>query len=1160
MLTGTPSLLRVPLTICARLAAILTLAAWAPVAPPAEGAVLTYAGSQTDLGSGWRTTTVSKPLDIDDDNVFGTDGYYLVNRPIALPFYADSIVPLTGTSPGDPSYAMIDDPTNPGALFTSGTLNPAPGGGVSANLLQFTLNSNAVGRVIRVGLMVDNLDSAGFNAASLTLVQTNGAGATIGPVDTTPNIYNDRIPDWIFFDIAGGAAGDTFVISGVGGPYGTATLGGVSFDNNSGHPTTNSLNFWNTSDYVSLTLASPPTNNYTLSAWVYLRSGGTYDYTRMDVLSSTGCGESIELLIHANTDNTNDPQYLELGRCDSFDGFTSTVAVPLDTWTHVAATVTPNNVVSYYVNGNPAGSYTDTDPNHNYALGTAVNLGDNSGVRRFNGMLEEVQIWNRALSAPEILRGERNPLVGNETGLYAYYRLNDGSGTAAADSAVAGGGSAGALMNNPLWASAGAPLFRDPLGGAAVAWGGDPVGETDVPEAAQSGVVAVAANWFGSLALKADGTLEVWGIIDEATLTPPPFPNQVQGHVKAIAAAAYAAAMLLDDGSVLTYGFGDVTNVPPEAQSDVVAIAMSGQYLSYVLALRADGSVVAFGDGYNGYAATVPAAAQSNIVAIAAGWRHSLALTTSGSVLCWGDDSDGECNTPPLAQSNVVAIAAGYCFSMALRSDGSVVEWGADANNSPTVANYQPEVQSDVVGIAASVQDAAAFRPDGSVFIWGGGGSGGLQSPMTSGMPSATYHTVSMGNFHFVALACPDRPSVGLQPVNGISHLGQTSSLTGSATGIYLNYQWQQNGVNIAGATASTYVAGAGSKGGSYSLVVTNMYGSSESEAVALNPAPTPKPGKVIAWGDDSFGEIDVPAAAQSGVVAICASSYNTMALKTNGLVLVWGSDANGLTNVPEAALSGVVAIALGDTNCMALKDDGSVVVWGDNSLGQTTVPTGAMSGVAAIGCGPSWIFLEALKVDGSVVGWGNGFYTGPYVSLPPNGAVAMAMGDNNFYSLDLNGDLSEQGDAAQDALDIPTAAQRNVVSLAPGFLNCLALTTASNVVGWGNVWRSYAFPSSLNSGVTAISAFCFSNGLSEFYGANGMAIKSDGSLVAFGDDYFINGGGALPAQYAQSTFLAIAAGNLHSVAIIDEGKPSLSVSASGTNLNISWSTNFPGF
>ena len=74
-----------------------------------------------------------------------------------------------------------------------------------------------------------------------------------------------------------------------------------------------------------------------------------------------------------------------------------------------------------------------------------------------------------------------------------------------------------------------------------------------------------------------------------------------------------------------------------------------------------------------------------------------------------------------------------------------------------------------------------------------------------------------------------------------------------------------------------------------------------------------------------------------------------------------------GQTNVP-AGLSGVTAISAGGYHSLALKDDGTVVAWGGNYNGESTVPAG-LSGVTAISGGG--FHSLALKDDGTVVGWG---------------------------------------------------------------------------------------------------------------------------------------------------------------------------------------------
>jgi alpha-tubulin suppressor-like RCC1 family protein len=123
--------------------------------------------------------------------------------------------------------------------------------------------------------------------------------------------------------------------------------------------------------------------------------------------------------------------------------------------------------------------------------------------------------------------------------------------------------------------------------------------------------------------------------------------------------------------------------------------------LDYSLALTSSGQVLAWGaNGYgqlgNGtttYSST-PVAVHlpigTTINAIASGYAHSLALTSTGQVLAWGYNSSGQLgngttspsySTTPVqvslpSGSNVTAVAGGASHSLALTSTGQVLAWG----------------------------------------------------------------------------------------------------------------------------------------------------------------------------------------------------------------------------------------------------------------------------------------------------------------------------------------------------------------------------------------------------------------------------------------------------------------------------------------------------
>ena len=199
---------------------------------------ITYVGSDVDLGSGWRTSTVSKN-DIDGNNVLGSDGWYVVGNSGSqmLPSYITSFVSNDSVYGGNGGYFSIDDPaTTPGpspSTIVTGTLNPGPGPGNTTTDLSFTFGAD-VPAIVRIGLMVDNLDIAAFNPAAVQVVQ-NGGSAASPVVDTTGASFNNRIPDWLYFDIQA-QPGETYDVVVTGGPNGCACLGAASFDSVSNVP------------------------------------------------------------------------------------------------------------------------------------------------------------------------------------------------------------------------------------------------------------------------------------------------------------------------------------------------------------------------------------------------------------------------------------------------------------------------------------------------------------------------------------------------------------------------------------------------------------------------------------------------------------------------------------------------------------------------------------------------------------------------------------------------------------------------------------------------------------------------------------------------------------------------------------------------------------
>jgi alpha-tubulin suppressor-like RCC1 family protein len=187
--------------------------------------------------------------------------------------------------------------------------------------------------------------------------------------------------------------------------------------------------------------------------------------------------------------------------------------------------------------------------------------------------------------------------------------------------------------------------------------------------------------------------------------------------------------------------------------SNVVAIA-SGDL--HTLALKSDGTLAVWGyfvvfDRTIQVPFWMPAGV-SNVVAVATGSEHGMVLKQDGRVLVWGYAFTPGLTNAPASASNVVAIAAGALHCLALRNDGTVVAWG----NSSAGQAQVPAGLTDVVAIAAGQYHSVALRRDGTVVAWGAGTNTVTQSPHygQSRVPAGLGNVVRIaaGSAHTLAL------------------------------------------------------------------------------------------------------------------------------------------------------------------------------------------------------------------------------------------------------------------------------------------------------------------------------------------------------------------------------------------------------------------------
>jgi subtilisin-like proprotein convertase family protein len=155
-------------------------------------------------------------------------------------------------------------------------------------------------------------------------------------------------------------------------------------------------------DYVSVpdNTAFNLSTGGTVEAWVYPLGQTT---THM-IISRGTTGFNFFWGIRASITNK---QAIDIGAGTQFQN-SDGVTIPINTWTHVAATWVPsgsNFTVTFYVNGKQSGSPVTNATTWNSTAGTLRIGGWHGGTaNNFNGYLDEVRVWNTVRPGIEILR------------------------------------------------------------------------------------------------------------------------------------------------------------------------------------------------------------------------------------------------------------------------------------------------------------------------------------------------------------------------------------------------------------------------------------------------------------------------------------------------------------------------------------------------------------------------------------------------------------------------------------------------------------------------------------------------------------------------------------------------------------------------------------
>ena len=128
-------------------------------------------------------------------------------------------------------------------------------------------------------------------------------------------------------------------------------------------------------------------------------------------------------------------------------------SLPLNRWVHVAATMDASGgAATMYIDGVSVPRAMSGASNSLTQAGNLELGSQNGGATNFDGKISDVRVWSAIRTATQIRDNMNQQLVGNETNLVAYFKLNGdfNDSTSNANNLTASGGAAATDSDNPM--------------------------------------------------------------------------------------------------------------------------------------------------------------------------------------------------------------------------------------------------------------------------------------------------------------------------------------------------------------------------------------------------------------------------------------------------------------------------------------------------------------------------------------------------------------------------------------------------------------------------------------------------------------------------------------------------------------------------------------
>lgn len=571
-------------------------------------------------------------------------------------------------------------------------------------------------------------------AVLMTLIMqcTFFVGAAVGAV------ADSAVGQWLFNEGTGSIVKDSSASKNDGKIYGATFVEGkrgsaLSFDGN---------------DYVEIPhqASLSPRSAFSIAAWI-------------NPVSNTKYQKIIYKSLGSNTDYSiiqggqNNIGFSFKTGINAMTGYTAANSVPSGTWTHVVGTYDGSRM-KIYINGKLVYNSKVSGKINQHAEPLRIGGGVNSTNNNFKGMIDDVYIYDRALTAEEVLNHyqteytEPEPEIVKVTGV----SLNKGQ----------------LALTVGETAKLTATVTPSDATNKEISWASSNKAVATIDNAGN--VQAVAAGTANITVTTADGGYKATCQVSVAPKQTEP-SQPVKDKLLSLAGGAAHSAKINANGTVSIWGDNLGTsyiNGSNQVKGLTGVVALSSLE-NTTLALKSDGTVWAWGYNATGQLGDgtktnrkdpVQVKGLTGVKAVAAGCNHSLALKNDGTVWAWGYNGYGQLGNGTTTNSyvpvqvkgltNVVQIQAGRSHSIALKADGTVWGWGyngaghmADGTKIDRPAPIQIQGLKDIVAIFSEGCHNFALKADGTLWAWGVNRYGTIGDG-TSGTSSHKYYVVQL--------------------------------------------------------------------------------------------------------------------------------------------------------------------------------------------------------------------------------------------------------------------------------------------------------------------------------------------------------------------------------------------------------------------------------